>query len=199
MSLYYSIPSNAGWVFFHVGVLDEALQELRIASAISPSLTDAGLYTGLVLAFDGRFQEAWPFLHGIPESWFSKTLQAFDLWEMGRRDEAWAIVDELIKADPQEKFAPLACLHTLMLAGSGNGSEAERRMKKLVKQMEAPYGHFHHSANFVAEIYAQLNRAEQTTVWLQPQPSRDLVLEPMLGEHRRWSQNGHKTGATLQS
>jgi hypothetical protein len=23
--------------------------------------------------------------------------------------------------------------------------------------------------------------------------------QPMLGEHRRWSQNGHKTGATLQS
>jgi len=97
-------------------------------------------------------------------------LSVDDLWELGRKQEAWAQVRELLKADPQEKNLWLASVHTLLLADAGQGREAEKRInEKILKQAQElkPYGHFHHVANLVAVIYAQLNKPEQAVAWLE--------------------------------
>jgi hypothetical protein len=70
----------------------------------------------------------------------------------------------LLRADPQETDVLLASVHTLVLADAGEHREAERRInEKILPLAESmkPYGHFHHVANFVADIYAQLNKPEQ--------------------------------------
>jgi len=159
-----------GGLFMHVGLMDEAVQQLRTAAAISPVIADAGLYTGLALAWSGKFQDALPFIRSIPPSPFSKTLEAQDLWQLGRKEEAWAIVRELLKADPKEKFVWLACIHSLLLADSGKGREAEKMIDEMILPQSEnlkPYGHFHHVADFVAEIYAQLNKPDQAVAWLE--------------------------------
>ena len=156
-------------VLDHVGLLDEALQELRTATAINPTQPDAAWFTGLTLWYSGKFQDALPYL-GMPASPSTKSIQALDLWELGRKQEAWAQVRELLKADPQEKNVWLASVHTLLLADAGQGREAEKRInEKILKQAEKlkPYGHFHHVANLVADIYAQLNKPEQAVAWLE--------------------------------
>jgi len=156
-----------GAVLDHVGLLDEGLKEFQTATAINPNLAEAVLYTGLTLMFSGKFQDALPFLGGGP---FSGSIQALDLWELGRRQEAWALVRELQKADPQEKDVWVASVHTLLLADAGEGQEAEKRINdKILMQAEElkRYGHFHHVANFVADIYAQLNKPEQAVTWLE--------------------------------
>ena len=64
----------------------------------------------------------------------------------------------------------LACVHTLLLAEAGESREAEKRIKgKILEQGESMkrYGHFHHVANLVADIYAQLNKPEQAVAWLE--------------------------------
>jgi TolB-like protein/DNA-binding winged helix-turn-helix (wHTH) protein len=152
-------------VFFHVGLLDEALRELQAAAAISPGLQEAALYTGFTLVFAGKFQDALPFLGAAP-----KSIRACDLWELGRKQAAWAQIRELLEADPQEKDVGLASVHTLLLADAGKSKEAEKRIKaKILKQAEAlkPYGHFHHVADFVAMIYARLDKPEQAVAWLE--------------------------------
>jgi len=156
-----------GAVLDHVGLLDEGLKEFQTATAINPNLAEAVLYTGLTLMFSGKFQDALPFLGGGP---FSGSIQALDLWELGRRQEAWALVRELQKADPQEKDVWVASVHTLLLADAGEGQEAEKKINdKILMQAEElkRYGHFHHVANFVADIYAQLNKPEQAVTWLE--------------------------------
>jgi TolB-like protein/tRNA A-37 threonylcarbamoyl transferase component Bud32/lipoprotein NlpI len=156
-----------GAVLDHVGLLDEGLKEFQTATAINPNLAEAVLYTGLTLMFSGKFQDALPFLGGGP---FSGSIRALDLWELGRKQEAWALVRELLKADPQEKDVWVASVHTLLLADAGEGQEAEKRInEKILRQAEElkRYGHFHHVANFVADIYAQLNKPEQAVTWLQ--------------------------------
>jgi TolB-like protein len=155
-----------GTVLDHVGLVDQALHEFQTATAINPSLAEAVLYTGLTFMFSGKFQDALPFLQGDP---FSNTFRALDLWELGRKQEAWAELRELLKADPQEKDVWIASLHTLFLADAGKGQEAEKRInEKILEQAEAlkAYGHFHHVAHFVADIYAQLNKPEQAVAWL---------------------------------
>ena len=117
--------------------------------------------------FSGKFQDALPFLRGGP---FNNSIQALDLWELGRKQEAWAQVRELLNADPQEKDVWLASVHTLLLADAGQAREAEKRIKdKILKQGESlkRYGHFHHVADLVADIYAQLNKPEQAVAWLE--------------------------------
>jgi serine/threonine protein kinase/TolB-like protein len=156
-----------GVVFDHVGLLDEALQQFQTATAINPALAEAVFYTGATLMFSGKFQDALPFLRDGP---FSQSIQALDYWELGRKQEAWALVRELVKADPQEKDVWVASVHTFLLADAGEGQEAEKRInEKILKQAEElkRYGHFHHVANFVAGIYAQLNKPEQAVTWLQ--------------------------------
>ena len=123
----------------------------------------------MTLWYGGKFQDALPYL-GMPSPPSTKSIQTLDLWELGRKQEAWAQVRELLKADPQEKNVWLASIHTLLLADAGQGREAEKRInEKILKQAEElkPYGHFHHVANFVADIYAQLNKPEKAVAWLE--------------------------------
>ena len=106
---------------------------------------------------------------------------------MGRKDDAWEIVRELLKSDPQETSVYLACVHTLLLADGGNSRDIERRIKqKILKPGEGmkPYGHFHHVANFVADIYAQLNKPEQAVAWLQQTADTGFPCYPFF-EHDR--------------
>ena len=183
-----------GAVLDHVGLLDEGLKEFQTATAINPNLAEAVFYTGFTLMFSGKFQDALPYLRGDP---FSNSIQALDLWELGRRQEAQALIRELLKADPQEKSVWVASVHTFLLADAGEGQEAEKRIKeKILKQGESlkRYGHFHHVANLVADIYAQLNKPEQAVAWLEvtaatgfpcyPFFERDHALDPIRQDPR---------------
>jgi TolB-like protein/predicted Ser/Thr protein kinase len=156
-------------VFEHVGLLDEALQELHTATAINPTQPDAPLHTGVTLMYGGKFQDALPYLAML--AWPSaKSIHALDLWQLGRKQEAWAEIRELLKADPQEKDVFLASVHTLLLADGGESQGAEKRIKeKILKQAESlkRYGRFHHVADLIADIYARLNEPEQAVAWLE--------------------------------
>ena len=173
-------------IYVHVGLLDEALQEVHAAAAINPDLVDVALNSAMALFAAGKFQEALPFIRSYyPAYPFSKSLQAYDLWQMGQRQEAWALVREMLKTDPQEKDVWAASMHTLLLADSGHGEEAESRItEKLLKQREGMkrYGHFHHVANFIADTYALLGKPDRAVQWLQQTAATGLPCYPLF-EH----------------
>jgi len=173
-------------VFEHVGLIDEAVQELHTTTAINPIQPDAAFHTGIALMYGGKFQDALPYL-AMPAAPEVKSILAFDLWELGRKQEAWAEVRELLKSDPQEKDVFLASVHTLLLAEAGKSEEAEKRIKEqILKQGESlkRYGHFHHVANFIADIYAQLNKPEQAVKWLEETAATGFPCYPFF-EHDR--------------
>jgi len=179
-------------IFEHVGLLDEALQELRTATTINPTQPDAALHTGIVLMYSGKYQDALPLLSSY------KSVQALALWHLGRKQEAWTAIRELLKANPQEeKDMVLAGVHTLLLADAGQTQLAEERIhEKILKQGEGlkRYGHFHHVANLVANVYAQLHKPEQAVKWLEetaatgfpcyPSFENDTALDPIRQDPR---------------
>jgi hypothetical protein len=100
----------------------------------------------------------------------------------------------------------LACMHTLLLAADGQAQEAERRISgKILKQAEVmkPYGHLHHVANYVAEIYAQLKKPEQAVNWLEETAATGFPCYPWF-EHDhaldpQWEDLKSRYGATAGS
>ena len=176
-----------GHLYFHVGLLEEARGEFQTAAAINPTFAETPLFLGFTLMYGGKFHEALPFLRiYYPEGAFSKMLQAACLWEMGRKEEAWAMLREMRKADPQEKFVWLAGLHAVFLAESGADREAEKKIENMlaVEWATKRYGHFHHTANFVAQTYAQLNKPEQAVRWLEETAATGFPCYPWF-EHDR--------------
>ncbi len=186
-----------GIVYLHVGLIEESLREFQTAGALSPSQPDVAWYTSLALVSGGRFQDAVPLLRAVSVAPALKTYLAYDLWQAGRKQEAKTLVGELLKDDPQEKNVWLATVHTLLLADPDNRRQVEERITgKILKQAEAlkPYGHFHHIANFVADIYAQLREPKQAVAWLQqtaatgfpcyPFFERDPALDPIRQDPR---------------
>ena len=181
-------------IFDHVGLLNEALQELQTAMAINPTEPDAAYFSGLTLFWNGKFEEALPFLKAGSDSLLggTKSMQPLALWELGRQQEAWAHVRELLKSDPQEKDASLAVVHALLMIDAGDARRAEEILnQKILRRAESleRYGHFHHLANDVADIYARLNRPEEAMTWLgetvstgfpcYPYFERDRALDPI--------------------
>lgn len=167
-------------VFDHVGLLDEALQELHTAAAINPTQPDVALFTGWTLMSKGAYREALPFLS-------IRSFHALDFWELGQKQDAWAEIHELLKADPRETDVVLASVHALLMTDAGDAREVEKRInQRIIKQSEnmKPYGHFHHVANIVAEIYAQLNKPEPAVAWLQKTSDTGFPCYPFF-EHDR--------------
>jgi len=186
-------------IFDHVGLLDEALDELQTAIAINPTEPDAALFTGMTLFWSGKFEEAIPFLTAEAHSPLagSRSTQALALWQLGRREEAWALTRELLKHDPQETDVTLATLHSLLRIDAGERGFEKRMRQKVLKRTETlrPFAHYHHDANDVADVYARLNRPEEAVAWLEkavatgfpcyPYFERDHALDP-IRKHKRF-------------
>jgi TolB-like protein/DNA-binding winged helix-turn-helix (wHTH) protein/tetratricopeptide (TPR) repeat protein len=173
---------DLGGLFVHVGLTDKALQELQAASAINPALPDTAWFTGFTLLYSGRFQEALPYLSAGPRS-----IHALDLWQLGRKQEAWAEINELLGKDPQEKDLWLAGVHTLLMADAGETREAHQRVnEKILKQAEQlkAYGHYHHVAELVAGIYAQMHQPEEAVSWLSDAVATGLPCYPCFDHGR---------------
>ncbi|HUI85121.1 MAG TPA: protein kinase [Candidatus Binatia bacterium] len=176
-----------GMIFEHIGLEDEALHEFETAAAIEPTVPSLRFYEALALMLDGRSQEALMLLHDLPASPLGQTVRAYSLWQQRRSQELSALLNQMSKADPQEKFVYLACLHGLLLAESGQREQAEKKIReKILPEAEAlkPYGHFHHVASSVAMIYAQLNEPEEAVKWLEEAAATGFPCYPCFDHNR---------------
>lgn len=119
-------------VLDHIGLLDETLQEFRPATAIKPALAEAALYTGLTHMFSGEFQDALPFLRGGP---FSNSIQALNLWELGRKQEARPVIGELLKI-AKSRSAGGGCVGGLNCQGCAARGKSTGRSKAKTMSMD---------------------------------------------------------------
>jgi TolB-like protein/DNA-binding winged helix-turn-helix (wHTH) protein/tetratricopeptide (TPR) repeat protein len=176
-----------GMIWLHLGLLDEARSEFQTATEINPADPGPPLYVGFSFMFAGHWQDALPFLNTFADSPSAKIFRALCLWELGRDKEARKLDRELLEADPQEKSVYAAALHTLLLANAGQNREAEKRIgEKLLKPGEGMkrYGHFHHLANFIAMIYAQLNKPDLAVDWLEKTAANGFPCYPSFEQDR---------------
>ena len=156
-------------VYLHVGLLDKALGELQKTLAINPSNTPARFRIGVVLHDQGKYEEALSKLKTVPAESNPATVipqTVRTLFNLGKRDEAAALIERSIKNNFNDEAGQLASLQAMLLAAAGRHAEAEEKIKQASGQRKG-FIHFHHTAYNIASAYALMNKPNLAVPWLK--------------------------------
>jgi adenylate cyclase len=156
-------------VYCHIGALDEALEESRNAITTNPNNNLAQLRTGQTLNFQGRYEEALTVLRGIPQETNPALVGhqiAWALFNLGRREEASAVLEQLLRDYPEDSGGLFTSVQAVLAAAAGQEGVAEEKIKSAAERGRG-FGHFHHTAYHIACAYALMNKPEQAIKWLE--------------------------------
>jgi tetratricopeptide (TPR) repeat protein/tRNA A-37 threonylcarbamoyl transferase component Bud32 len=158
-----------GLVYLHIGLLDKGWDEIQKALSINPNNTIARFRFGVIDLYRARYEEALAVFNSTPleknpSLWAFQTATA--LFELGRTQEAEAIVDDYLKKYPADEGGVGNSVKAMMLAKAGKEREAEETIKHAI-EIGSGFGHFHHAAYNIACAYALMNKPEEANKWLQ--------------------------------
>jgi TolB-like protein/tRNA A-37 threonylcarbamoyl transferase component Bud32 len=170
-----------GRIYYHVGLLDEALRELRTNLDLDPTdlfPLDRIASTHLAqLKLDSALAE----FERIPDEYDSRALV---LYALGRPTEAFEVIaQKTTYSDTSYRASVLAVL----LAGSGRSGEARQQIR--IAETGEALSHFHHAAYNIASAYALMGDHAAAVRWLRrtakegfpcyPLFAKDPTLDPL--------------------
>ena len=156
-------------VYCHIGAFDEALQESHKAIATNPNNNLAQLRIGQTLNFQGKYEQALSVLRAIPQEVNPALVGhqiAWALFNLGRKEEASAMLEQLLKDYPEDNGGVFTSVQAVLAASAGQERRAEDKIKLAVERGKG-FGHFHHTAYHIACAYALMNKPEQAIKWLE--------------------------------
>jgi len=155
-------------LYNHVGLLDEAAEEIQRAVALDPFNTAAQFRVGVNLVYRGRYEESLTAMRSAqrfnPSVWAFQT--SFALFQLGRRQEAREKVEEFLRRDPDDQGGLLASLQALFAAAEGNSRGAEQWIQQALGK-DGGYTEFHHTQYIVAAAYARMNKPRLALQYLR--------------------------------
>ena len=156
-------------VYGHIGLLDEALEEVQKAVAINPSNTVARYRIGEILLFQGKYEQALNTFRSVPRE-TNPTLvghqTAWALFNLGRNEEASATIEQFLKDYPESNGGVYTSVQAVLAASAGREAEAEEKIRLAIKEGSG-FGHFHHTAYHIACAYALMNKHDEAMKWLK--------------------------------
>ena len=156
-------------VYGHVGLLDEALQELEKAVAINPSNALVRFRIGEILLFQGKYEPALNALRNVPREVNPALVGHQIVWalfNLGRKEEALATLKQFLKDYPEDNRGLYTSLQAVFLASAGQDRLAEEKITLALERGKG-FGHFHHTAFHVACAYALMNKPAEAVKWLE--------------------------------
>jgi len=158
-----------GVIYLHIGLLDKGRQEIEKALEIRPSNTMARFRLGVINIYQTRYEDALTVYKSVPRN-VNPSLRdrnvATALFQLGRMEEASAVVEEYLKSYPTDEGGTVTSVKAMLLANAGNEKEAEETIQRAI-EIGKGYMHFHHTAYNVAVAYALLNKPADAMKWLQ--------------------------------
>jgi tetratricopeptide (TPR) repeat protein len=156
-----------GASYFHVGLLDEALQEMKRADELTPGDPEIKFHFGLIALLQGHYSDAIPILeanlNGMPRG-FAEYNLASALFYSGRINEAKTRIDN-VRAQSNDEGGILTATQAWFFAAAGDKTRAKEKIDEAIKIGEG-FGHFHHTAYVIASAYALINEPELAIKWL---------------------------------
>jgi TolB-like protein/DNA-binding winged helix-turn-helix (wHTH) protein/Tfp pilus assembly protein PilF len=156
-------------VYCHIGAFAEALNESQLALTTNPNNNLAQFRIGQTLNFQGKYDEALSVLRALPQDANPALVGhqiAWALFNLGRKDEASATLEKLLKDYPEDTGGVFTSVQAVLAASAGQERLAEDKIKTAIA-IGKGFGHFHHTAYHIACAYALMKKPEQAIKWLQ--------------------------------
>jgi len=172
---------SLGAVYFHIGMLDESLRELRTALTLDPASRFALPRIARVHWYQQKYDSAlFEFSKVSQPTW--KREQALVLWYLGRKKEAFKTLDQLSTIlKSQGELADLDATYAVFLAGTGKNKEAQEKIKLSIQYGQG-LSHFHHAEHLIASAYALMGNAGEAVEWLQKASDHGLPCYPLFNK-----------------
>lgn len=156
-------------IYCHIGAFAEALQESQLALMTDPNNNLAQYRIAQTLNFQGKYDEALSILRTIradanPALVGHQT--AWALFNLGKKEEALALLDQLLKDYPQDTGGVFTSIQSVVAASNGQNALAEQKIKSAIEKGKG-FGHFHHTAYHIACAYALMNKTDEAIKWLE--------------------------------
>jgi serine/threonine protein kinase/tetratricopeptide (TPR) repeat protein len=175
--------ANLAVVYNHIGLLDRGLHEAEEALTRDPNSVGAKMQIANSLLWQGKYQEAvaaWRSLPGETNPSVVGSHSAWALFQLGRNEEAVATIDEFSREHPEDTGGLLTGMRALMLAAKGEERLSEREITRAIQKRA--FGHFHHTAHYIASAYARMNKPDLAIYWLQEAAETGFPCYPLF-EH----------------
>ena len=158
-----------GFIYLHIGMLDKGWIEIQKALAINPGNTLARYRLGVINMCRGKYEEALQIFNSTPLENSPSLLASYTstaLFRLGRNQEASTIIEQYLKAYPNDEGGLASSVKAMMLASAGKRNQAEEAIQRALS-IGRGYAHFHHTSYNIASAYALMNEPEQAMKWLQ--------------------------------
>jgi tetratricopeptide (TPR) repeat protein len=156
-------------VYNHIGAFDEAHKELDQAIAINPNNSLAQFRLGETLLFQCQYEQALKTLRNVPRE-TNRTMVGHQivwaLFNLGRKEEAFDDLEKFLKDYPEDNRGLFTSVQAVMEAANGRQRIAEEKIRSAIEKGKG-FGHFHHTAYYIACAYALMNKREQSLKWLE--------------------------------
>ena len=156
-------------VYCHIGAFDEALQESQKAVATNPINNLAQFRTGQTLNLQGKYEQALTVLRAIPKEANPELVGHQIVWaliNLGRKEEASAAVEQFLREYPKDNGGLFTGLQAVLAASAGQERRAQDEIRLAIERGKG-FGHFHHTAYFIACAYAFMKKPEPAIKWLE--------------------------------
>jgi TolB-like protein/DNA-binding winged helix-turn-helix (wHTH) protein/tetratricopeptide (TPR) repeat protein len=156
-------------IYCHIGYFEDALRESEEAAFTNPNNNLAVYRRAQTFVFQGKHEQALAILLTIPRDVNPSLIgyqTAWVLFNLGRNEEASAMIDQLLGAYPEDDGALFISMQAVLAASAGEERKAHERIE-LAIQTGKGFGHFHHAAYHIAIAFALMNNAEKAVEWLE--------------------------------
>ena len=170
--------SQLALTYNHVGQLEDALREARAAANVNPIDALPRVVIGQALLYGGQYDRALSVWSSNPPEAYSSVTgshTAWTLFQMGRREEAAARTAEFLAKYPGDVGG--LGVQAVLLAVSGRHSEAEAIIRSIAGQKG--FGHFHHTAYYIACAYAHMGNKTAAFEWIREAADSGFACYPL--------------------
>ncbi|HEY4282496.1 MAG TPA: adenylate/guanylate cyclase domain-containing protein [Chthoniobacterales bacterium] len=156
-----------GAVYFHVGLIQEALTEIKRADELMPGNETVQFHLGMMQLFQGRYREASATMekniNGFVRAFVEYNIAAALSYDGHGKEAAERI--EAAKTQFDDEGGIMTSMQALLLATSGDKPRATEKIEEAIKIGQG-FGHFHHTTYAIASAYALMNEHELAMKWL---------------------------------
>src|SRR6185503_12036662 len=124
-------------VYSHIGAFSEAIQESQLALVADPNNHLAQFRIGETLNWQGKYEEALSTLRALPREANPELVGyqiTWALFNLGRKDEAAALVEQLLKDYPEDNRGLFRSVEAILAASAGHEQIAENNIKSAIER-----------------------------------------------------------------